>query len=145
VIAVEPDESNYSLLEQNCRPYGKRAILLRAAVWSRDDEVLEIVGSEEACGISVAPGTTATAVACPSISMTSLLRLIPDQRADILKCDIEGAELQLFGEGVQEWLPLVRYIAIELHTPECHRAVFSATAPFGFSCQRYRNIYFLQR
>ena len=34
---------------------------------------------------------------------------------DILKVDIEGAELEIFSQGTAEWLPRVDLIIIETH------------------------------
>jgi FkbM family methyltransferase len=145
VIAIEPDENNFRLLAENCRPYGSRVILIQAAIWPRDGEILRIIGSDNANSISVAAGSANGADGCPSISMNHLLELTPLRTVDIFKCDIEGAELDLFAHGADRWLPSVRNIAIEIHSPECGQAVFSATARLGFSQMRYREIYVLQR
>jgi FkbM family methyltransferase len=145
VIAVEPDENNFRLLEENCRPYGSRAIPIQAAVWPRDGETLRIIESDSANSISVGTGMPNGAGGCPSISMNGLLALTEYRTIDIFKCDIEGAELDLFGSGSDQWLPSVRSIAIEIHSPECQLAVSSATAGLGFSHLRYREIHVLQR
>jgi hypothetical protein len=34
---------------------------------------------------------------------------------DILKIDIEGAELEIFSDGADEWLPRIGLIIIETH------------------------------
>jgi FkbM family methyltransferase len=145
VIAIEPDENNFRLLAENCRPYGTRAIPIQAAVWPRDGEILRIIESDSANSISVAAGLANGAGGCPSISMNHLLELTPLRTVDIFKCDIEGAELDLFAQGADQWLPSVRNIVIETHSPECREAVLSATARLGFSHLRYREIYVLQR
>ena len=47
--------------------------------------------------------------------MASILdRLPPDTEVDLLKVDIEGAELELFSENTK-WLSRVRNIIIEIH------------------------------
>ena len=39
LIAIEPDEGNFRLLQKNLEPFGERARALQAAVWSRDQRL----------------------------------------------------------------------------------------------------------
>jgi hypothetical protein len=41
---------------------------------------------------------------------------VADREIDLLKCDIEGAERELFSECA-EWIQRVRTIVIEIHAP----------------------------
>lgn len=145
VIAIEPDPENFKMLEQNCRPYGDRAVLIQAALWHNDDDVLRMVDAsmESAKSVSKAPGDSE--FACHCVSVQNLLKRSSSERIDIFKCDIEGSELGLFSHGAEEWLPRVRNIAIELHTPECRDTVFAATSGQGFSRLRYRELYVFAR
>ncbi len=68
--------------------------------------------------------------------MPSLLRLTPDGRVDLLKIDIEGAEVELFRDGSTAWLAQVRNIVIELHGGECELAFFRALAPYRYELSR---------
>jgi FkbM family methyltransferase len=145
VVAIEPDPENFPMLEKNCRPYGDRAILIQAALWHNDEDVLRMVDSTMAIAKSVSKGAGVDGTDCRCISVASLLKLSSSGQIDILKCDIEGAELELFANGSKEWLPRVRNIAIELHTPECRQTVFSVTSSLGFSNLRYRELYVFAR
>jgi FkbM family methyltransferase len=145
VVAIEPDPENFRLLEKNCRPYGTRAILIQAALWHNDEDVLRMVDSTMAIARSVSKAAGYNGAECRCISVAGLLKLSSSGQIDIFKCDIEGAELELFAYGSNEWLPRVRNIAIELHTPECRQAVFSATSKLGFSSLRYRELYVFAR
>ena len=64
--------------------------------------------------------------------MGSLIELGGAEAADLLKVDIERAELEIFGETAKAWLPRVRNICIELHGPDCEEAFFSALADFDY-------------
>ena len=145
VVAIEPDPENFRLLEKNCRPYGDRAILIQAALWHNDEDVLRMVDSTMAIAKSVSKTAGDNEADCRCISVASLLKLSASGQIDILKCDIEGAELELFANASEEWLPRVRNIAIELHTPECRETVFSVTSKLGFSSLRYRELYVFSR
>lgn len=145
VIAVEPDPGNFRMLERNCRPYGDRAILVQAALWHNDTDTLRLVDTGMAYATAVSATAGDTAFDCRCISMKSLLALSSLSEIDIFKCDIEGSELDLFSNRVEDWLPKARSIAIELHTPECREAVFAATSRLGFSSLRYRELYIFER
>ena len=62
----------------------------------------------------------------------TLIDMAGAERVDLLKVDIEGAELAVFGSAARQWLPRVRNICIELHDNECKRAFFSALADFYY-------------
>ena len=55
---------------------------------------------------------------------------------DLLKIDIERAELTLFGASAGVWLPNVRNICIELHGDDCERAFFTALKDFDYELGR---------
>ena len=56
-------------------------------------------------------------------------------RIDLLKLDIEGSELELFGKETANWLDRVEIIAVKLHDrfrPGCAHALYSSLAPRTF-------------
>ena len=56
---------------------------------------------------------------------------------DLLKVDIERAELYVFGESAASWLPRVRNICIELHGKDCEEVFFAAMSDFDYDLERY--------
>jgi hypothetical protein len=56
---------------------------------------------------------------------------------DLLKVDIERAELSVFGEGAGTWLRKVRNIFIELHGSDCEEVFFSALKDFNYDLKRF--------
>lgn len=55
---------------------------------------------------------------------------------DLLKLDIEGAELELFAEDYQHWLSNTQILMIELHDwfrKGCSKSFFSALLHYDFS------------
>lgn len=117
IYAVEPELGNFKLLETNVRNLAN-VVLIKAAIWSHDTEC-ELDTEEN--GVSredwafrsyeVGPGGQRA----DAISMTSLMSRYGITTIDILKIDIEGAEVELFSVGVSEWLGNVRYLLIETH------------------------------
>ena len=55
---------------------------------------------------------------------------------DLLKVDIERAELAVFSETAQRWLPKIRNLCIELHGPDCEAALFGALSGYNFDLKR---------
>ena len=53
----------------------------------------------------------------------SLMEMAGAVQVDLLKVDIEGAELSVFGPTAKEWLPGIRNICAELHGPDCEEAL----------------------
>ena len=56
---------------------------------------------------------------------------------DLLKVDIERAELTVFGESAGSWLHRVRNICIELHGKDCEEVFFSALNDFDYELEHY--------
>ncbi len=48
VAAIEPDASNFSLLERNVQPYGSRCVLFKGAIWPRQAR-LHVEGTTANC------------------------------------------------------------------------------------------------
>jgi hypothetical protein len=67
--------------------------------------------------------------------MNSLIAIAGGTTIDLLKIDIEGAELVLFGDTAKQWLPQVRNICIELHGADCEEAFFNALADFEYELE----------
>jgi FkbM family methyltransferase len=146
VIALEPDIDNYSLLVKNCEPYGPRALALNAALWpTRSQLTFHRSGMASSHSVGALQGPSAVG-AIEGLPIPALLDSINKRgkasidAIDVLKCDIEGAELNVFSEGCDEWLPKVRCIVIEIHSG-AHEAVMSATRRHGFQHRIFRELH----
>lgn len=137
VIALEPAQDNYELLLKNCGSYGSRALPLNAALWPRS-ATLAFRRSKSADAHSVRCETIQHEESCKGISIPELLNLVYADTIDIFKCDIEGAELDVFRDQCDDWLPRVRSILIEVHSPEAHTVVLAACKRHNFHHSTYR-------
>jgi FkbM family methyltransferase len=117
IIALEPEAGNYRMLELNVHGLSN-VEPLHAAIWSHDTE-LEIDSSEN--GVrrddwafrSREVGQGGDRVR--ALSIATLLANYQIKTVDILKVDIEGAEVELFSTGTANWLPKVKYLVVETH------------------------------
>ncbi len=118
VIAIEPDAGNFTLLEENLRPYGSRAQCLKAGVWHRSAGLVIKSepfrdGGEWARQVREANENEVPDV--HAVGLEDLLKASGYQRISILKMDIEGAEVAVLSGDVTGWLSKTDAIAIELH------------------------------
>ena len=71
-----------------------------------------------------------------SVTLTSLLREVNADRIDLLKIDVEGAELEIFGAtDCANWLDRTDVILIELHG-NCEKVFYQAIERQSFQISR---------
>ncbi|OFZ82429.1 MAG: hypothetical protein A2583_03760 [Bdellovibrionales bacterium RIFOXYD1_FULL_53_11] len=133
IIALEPEQSNFDLLKKNASFY-KNIECVHAAVWKHAAclEIFDEKADKWSCRYvesSCPSGGGTTALDVPGIMERFGL-----DRIDIMKCDIEGAEREIFSEK-SAWLERVDQIIVELHdryAPGASDAVFAAAQKNGF-------------
>lgn len=129
---LEPG-SAHSLAERNLASYGDRAILMKAALMENPGSC---VVSEADTGSHVVSASEGDVVA---LTMHDVLSRIPGGRVDILKVDIEGAELRLFADA-HAWLPFVDCITIELHGDRAKREIPGQLTKAGFQLSSHGSL-----
>lgn len=138
LIAIEPDEGNFRLLQKNLEPFGARARALRAAVWSSDQQLRVDRGhfgdgTEWSYQVRVCHDDEQADVT--ALSLETILNQFDWQRVDLLKIDVERAELELFSSDCDPWLSRTRNLAIELHDLDCERAFLRGMARYDYQVQ----------
>lgn len=131
LFAVEPNPENYVLLNVNLQRLSARGRCqtLNAAIWQREAvlaakplpspdryncfSVRELL-PEEHCSTPI-----------KGMPMTDLVAASGFTTVDILKVDVEGAEIQLF-RGNLDWLERVRALLIEFHDESRQKSDFDA-------------------
>ena len=117
-ISIEPDENNYTLLEENCRLNKmQNCYLLNRGLWS-SNVYLELANENSntgTWGFSFKESEVPTHV--QAMDFKELLRERNCTEIDILKIDIEGAEEILFNEEnyMKDILSVTKVIGIEIH------------------------------
>lgn len=123
VVAVEPDPGNFDLLQRNTAPFGDRVRGVRACIGaSRRAVTLDrtaFEGEPWAFAMADAPGGAGAGEAIQAITIADLLAdagVGPSAPIDLVKCDIEGAEREVF-ERCAPWIARARVLVVELHAP----------------------------
>jgi FkbM family methyltransferase len=141
IIAIEPEPSNFAALIRNTAPY-QTITPIQAALWREDGEV--------SLGASTAHPKGAFQIVehgqqrARAITMATVMREAGVDSIDLLKVDIEGAEIEVFESC--PWLRSVHVMAVELHDrmrPGCSSAVNNAAG--DFQCRQDREVTFFTR
>lgn len=138
VIAIEPNEENHGIARENLAAYGKRATLLKCALWRTTGSVA-ISGRQTSCMVIDGDGDV------PALSVPALLELAEITHVDLMKMDIEGAEVEVLRSGVGGWLRQVRWLLVETHGSEIEAIVIPMLEAEGFSITRHRNVWYCLR
>jgi FkbM family methyltransferase len=133
VLAVEPEESNFKILQENTAPY-KNVVPIQAAIWSKKEKLQIKDPNAEKWGIQVSEFKgEESSVAVDAVTVDELLEKSGFDAIDILKIDIEGAEQNLFSGNYESWLKKTRVLVIELHGGICAQVFNKAVDGFGFN------------
>jgi FkbM family methyltransferase len=136
VVAVEPAEANFAMLERNLAPYAGRFRAVRAAVWSKKAR-LRFVGEDalraSGWGVQVREAAPEESAEMEAVSIQDLVDLGGFSRVSLLKIDIEGSEREVFAGPLEPWLSRTDNVAIELHGQEAERIFRTAMSDRDFS------------
>jgi FkbM family methyltransferase len=105
LICVEPEQANVELLLKNVRHAAK---VVPACIGGHERTV-SLSTSDGAWAFTIADGEGET----PVITMDRLIDEHGLERIDVLKCDIEGAEAELFDDA--PWIDRVGMAVVECH------------------------------
>jgi FkbM family methyltransferase len=120
IFAVEPNRGNFELLKANLKDLIRegRCVPLQAAVWSvRRALTVDprwLPDAYNGYRLLERPPYQDVADQVQGFTMEDILASSEFQQVDLLKVDIEGAEIELFRNDLS-WLGRVRAIAIEFH------------------------------
>src|ERR1017187_8887817 len=95
IIAVEPDPWNFELLSANVCQF-PNVVPINAAVWDRPTCVQIANPGTNPTGLYVEETTHMDGTELPAITIPEIMKKAGVDQIDILKIDVEGAELRLF-------------------------------------------------
>ncbi len=115
IFAVEPESSNFELLKENVKNY-KNIVPFQAAIWNKKTKlnITDLNAEKYAFRVSETENE-AIFPTVDTITIDELLKVAGSNEIDILKIDIEGAEIELFNCNFENWLEKSNLIVIELH------------------------------
>lgn len=109
IIAFEPDETNFSLLNKNINSFGYSNVLLyKEAIWN-ENTTLQF-SNESSMGSKIEIDTTSNTIAVKAVRLKDFL----NRQVDFLKIDIEGAENVVI-KDIADNLHFVKNMFLEYH------------------------------
>ncbi|MDX2108628.1 MAG: FkbM family methyltransferase [Verrucomicrobiota bacterium] len=148
IIALEPEQSNFKLLETNVAPY-PNVVPVHAALWHKNEEINLVDPSLGKWGFMTEAknaserSTGDVRHAVKAMTIDRLMHSYSLERIDILKVDIEGAEREVFSDS-SAWIENVDAIIIELHErmkPGCNRSFYNGSNGFIDEWKQGENVY----
>ncbi|MEA3329321.1 MAG: FkbM family methyltransferase [Nanoarchaeota archaeon] len=127
IIAVEPEESNYKLLQENTK-LCKNIKTIKAGIWCKRIFLKIVNLSSGKWGFQTKEVNKNQKHDIQAITIKDILKKADTKKIDILKLDIEGAEKELFSKNTS-WLNKVNMIIIEFHDyfrKGCSNSFYSA-------------------
>lgn len=137
IIAIEPENSNFEILQKNTRKYPAITCLQKAV--SNKIETVYVMNSKYGnWGFTTSNDNslkTNSVNSITTITISQIMQLYELQRIDVLKIDIEGYEKELFETNI-DWLPKTKCLIIELHDGikhGCSKVFFDRISKLNFS------------
>lgn len=116
IIAVEPDAANLRMCRRNAlrgKKYGPLRFVQTCVAGHSRLVTLNRAGGEWEYKLQEFDGAEA---AIQALTVPQLLADVGGVPLDLLKCDIEGAEAEVFAD-CHAWIGRVRHLVVELHAP----------------------------
>jgi FkbM family methyltransferase len=152
IIAIEPEASNYELMVRNVAPY-KNIRPMHAALWHRNEKIQLVdphqgkwsFRTQSADSGDQDWGTLMGQV--DAFTVDEIMRRHGVEHVDVLKVDIEGAEVEVFSD-TRAWIDRVDALVVELHERKrvgCNRAFYTGSPGFDEEWKQGENIYLTRR
>jgi FkbM family methyltransferase len=143
VVTVEANPDNFASLDANLRQYGDRSLVIKGGAWWRQTSLALVRRRDEGdAHVREALPDDDPAILMEGWDVPALMARAGFTRIDLLKIDIEGAEVDLLLKDAERWLPLVRNLSIELHGPKCEAALERALVPYTYQRQTLGELIF---
>lgn len=135
IVVVEPDAGNHTVLRKNCaRLLEEGRLTAREAFVAAESGAAGIHRGDEPVGYRI-DHEAADGEQIECVTVPTLLDEAGFDRVDLLKCDIEGAEAELFA-ACGEWIHRVDQLVVETHAPYGLEQLEADLAAAGWPAER---------
>jgi FkbM family methyltransferase len=141
IVVIEPDDANFALLERNTSRL-TNVTRVKGGLWGNSAKLRIQNPDASPWAYNLTVGGNIEGLTVPDI-----MRVAGREKIDVLKIDIEGAELEVLRTAAA-WIDRVGAIMIELHDrirPGCSEALRAAIQGRGFAESRSGEYVVLKR
>ncbi len=133
IFAIEPEPSNFEMLQINAAPYPK-IVPVHAALWKESTHLKLTDPGAGSWGFQTEECRAESTITnfVRGMTLDELMTAHDCDYIDVLKIDVEGAEKEIF-ETSASWIDRVGAILVELHDRDkagCSRSLYRAAADF---------------
>lgn len=136
IVSIEPETSNYKSLLKNTKKYNN-IYTIQAGIWNKNTFLnVEDVWNFGNWGFVCTEVNKNEKNCIQALTINDIMLRFKKTEIDLLKIDIEGAELEVFSSNYEEWLPKTKVLMIELHDAYrvgCSNSFFKAIVNYNFS------------
>lgn len=143
VVAIEPDPENYEMLVRNTEGL-KGVSCVKGGVWWREQKLAIANKSDAAWAYRTEESEVSNEESIMAFTIPSLLDQFGHEKIDILKLDIESAEMPVLQHSTS-WMGRVNSLLVETHddvSPGCRLVSYVATKDFPYEKQLGEKIFF---
>lgn len=142
VVAIEPHPDNYGLLLRNIDLNKLRNVVaLRIAAWSSEEELTLFTG-EYSTRHSVKKNHGLGSIVVKAKPLDNVLEEIGVNRVDLIKIDVEGAEVEVL-KGMSETMKRHHPVIVVEVWSENSKLVEEIVSQFGYRVERINREYYL--
>lgn len=148
IFALEPEKSNFEVLKLNTASY-PNIFAVDKALWHETGKLSFFAPPASRAGaqkdgfhIALDHHDQDRTFDVECLTIAEILASTGQERIDLLKIDVEGAEKSIFANA-SGWIDKVDLIISEMHdriVPGCSRAFYAATNDFAFELHKGENI-----
>lgn len=151
IIAIEPEQSNFSVLQKNVVHY-PNITPVQAALWHKNEKIYLFnpgLGKWTFMTKSKDEAKKNLKNICHAVNGVTADKLINDyklNKIDILKTDIEGAEKEVFS-NTSAWIHKIDALIVELHErmkPGCKKSFYTGLNGFDQEWKRGENTFLMR-
>lgn len=89
--------------------------------------------------------TSSSEVGVLAFSIPTLMSRYSLDEIDLLKMDIEGAEVEVLDASCEAWISKVKVLLLETHGEQIERKVFATLDSLGLQRKRFRNAWYITK
>lgn len=148
IIAIEPELNNFLMLKENVKLYNN-VFPVQAALWEENEEIELIDPGQGHWAFkteSIDKDGESSGKNHDKVQGITIDKIMEDyelDKIDILKIDIEGAELEVFKKS-SPWINKVDALIVELHErckPGCNRSFYNGSNGFDHEWVQGENVF----